>query len=463
MLIPVVMALCIFQESTQVPVIELCKDDTVITVSCRIVIPDGLVIADTNGNGVLHIETDGIEIEFAEGSVLRGARPDTDLDQCTGIGVVVRGCKSVKLHNLRVSGFKVGVLALDAMGFEIRDSHFVGNYAQRLKSTPEKEDPSDWIWPHENDEQQWRTKYGGAICIERSEFVLIENVTVRRGQNGILLDRVRRSNIRNNDCSFLSGWGLALWRSSDNLVIGNAFDFCIRGYSHGVYNRGQDSAGILMFEQCNRNRIIQNSATHGGDGFFGFAGREALGEVGEHEPGWYERRGNNDNMFIGNDFSYAAAHGLEITFSFGNQILDNTFVGNSICGIWGGFSQDLMIAHNTFRENGSSGYGLERGDINIDHGSNNRLLQNSHFDSTCAVHMWEMPTGFSDKPWGKANLDKAMQESFIVSSRFSSNGVDIHTRGNARIAVFKNVHIGATPTLMINPTITKIDIRLKIL
>ncbi|NJN14463.1 MAG: hypothetical protein HC813_02190 [Planctomycetes bacterium] len=76
------------------------------------------------------------------------------------------------------------------------------------------------------------------------------------------------------DASFNSGWGIALWRSSGNLVQGNRFDWCVRGYSHGIYDRGQDSAGILVFEQSSGNRFLWNSATHGGDGFFLYAGHE---------------------------------------------------------------------------------------------------------------------------------------------------------------------------------------------
>ena len=46
-------------------------------------------------------------------------------------------------------------------------------------------------------------------------------------------------------------------------------------------------------------------------------------------------------MIVENDLSYAAAHGLEMTFSFGNRILDNRLVGNAICGIWGGYSHSV--------------------------------------------------------------------------------------------------------------------------
>ena len=52
----------------------------------------------------------------------------------------------------------------------------------------------------------------------------------------------------------------------------NRIDWCVRGYSHGFYNRGQDSAGLLMYEQSSRNTVAYNSVTHGGDGLFLWAG-----------------------------------------------------------------------------------------------------------------------------------------------------------------------------------------------
>ena len=40
----------------------------------------------------------------------------------------------------------------------------------------------------------------------------------RDGQNGLILDGVQASRVYDNDFSFLSGWGIALWRSSDNTI-----------------------------------------------------------------------------------------------------------------------------------------------------------------------------------------------------------------------------------------------------
>ena len=68
----------------------------------------------------------------------------------------------------------------------------------------------------------------------------------------------------------------ALYRASDNTIQHNRVDWCVRGYSHTFYNRGQDSAGILIYEQSNRNIVAFNSVTHGGDGLFLWAGQSTM-------------------------------------------------------------------------------------------------------------------------------------------------------------------------------------------
>ncbi len=370
-----------------VPDVIVDRDNVVIKESCRIVIPPGTVIRDSDDNGVLHIDADNITVEFAPESVLVGSSNLIDRDALTGCGIRIHARSKVTLKNLNIRGYKVGLWADETVALVIEKADLRNLFSRRLLSTPEAEDASDWFYPHHNDERPWRVEYGGAIVIERSREPVIRDVTVRQGQNGIILDRVFGSQIYDNDCSFLSGWGLAMWRSNNNMISRNAFDFCIRGYSHGIYNRGQDSAGILMFEQCSQNTIIENSATHGGDGIFGFAGREAIGEV--TTPGMnHAGLGCNDNYFIGNDLSYAAAHGFEMTFSHRNVLSKNRLVENAICGIWGGYSQDMVIFDNQFLSNGDAGYGLERGAINIEHGSGNQISSNSFSKNSVAIHLW---------------------------------------------------------------------------
>lgn len=384
-------------------IVEVTADNTVIEGSAIVRIAPGAVIADADGDGVIHVRGDGAVIEFEEGSVLRGAEPGTAWDTLSGLGVRVEGARGVTLRNLRVHGFKVGVRATRAEGITIDGADLSDNFRQRLKSTPRAEDASDWLWPHTNDNDEWALRYGAALKLEELGAATVRGVRVRRGQNGIILDRVTGSKVYDNDCSFLSGWGLAMWRSSGNLVSRNAFDFCVRGHSEGVYNRGQDSAGILAFEQCSDNVFVENSATHSGDGFFGFAGREALGEAPSAEGLDLSRRGSNRNVFIRNDFSYAPAHGVEMTFSFDNVYLDNRVVENAICGFWLGYSQDSIIARNTIEGNGAFGYGPEGGGVNIEHGVGNRVLDNVFRNNTTAVHLWWDKDALLEKPWARAN------------------------------------------------------------
>lgn len=425
--------------------IVVTEDNAVIRESCIVDIPPGVVIFDTDGNGVLQIEADDITVRFASTSELRGAARSAPGNELRGVGIRINGHKNVRIEDAKVHGFKNGLVAIDADGLFITGGDFSDNYRQRLKSTRAGESGEDWLYPHHNDERKWRDEYGGAVCIENAKNVTVRRIKVRRGQNGILLDRVEDSFIYDNDCSFLSGWGLALWMSSRNQIQRNAFDFCVRGHFEDVYNRGQDSAGILCFEQSNENVFAENSATHGGDGFFGFAGRAAIGETWwnqererlrkatgrdqvdnliKPEPEMARElsaRGCNGNILIGNDFSYASAHGIELTFSETNQILKNRIVENAICGFWGGYSSGTLIAENTFARNGGMGYGLERGAINMEHAADNLILRNDFVNNKCAIHLWWDNDGALMRYPGVAGNERGVTGNIIAGNHFEMN------------------------------------------
>lgn len=441
----------------RLPLVVVDRDNVRIDRSSRILVPDGVVIEDADGDGVIHIVADGVTLEW-EGGELLGAGESVAPEQQSGVGIRILGRSGVVIRGARVHRFKHAIWATGADGLTIESCDVSDGWAMRLGSTPVAEDSSDWLWPHRNDNNEWAGRYGAAIWVENATGVSISGVFARRVQNGIVLEDVTGSRIFDNDCSFLSGWGLAMWRSSDNIVSRNAFDFCIRGYSHGVYNRGQDSAGILLFEQCERNLFLANSATHGGDGVFGFAGREALGEEpppsrDPHGNPWtYARKGCNDNIFIGNDLSYAAAHGLELTFSFGNSIVANRFVENAICGIWGGYSQESTIALNEFVGNGAAGYGLERGGVNIEHSERNAILQNTFRGNAAGVHIWhDADPGLMSGPWAAANHSRT-RDNIIVGNTFEGDTVGIHLRAvEHTLAGFNTFEGVATPVLADEP------------
>jgi hypothetical protein len=387
------------------PTVRVERDNTVVTASCRLE-SNGLPIADADGNGVIQVKgrDDGerIVVDLAGLRLIGGVGTS---DTLSGVGIAVSG-RNVTIRNGSVQGFKVAVRAEGCDGLIIEDIDASDNYAQLLRSKPWAEDASDWLFPHANDGGAWLSQHGAGVAVRNAREVVIRRVKSHRTQNGIVLDRVNSSQIYDNDCSFLSGWGIALWRSSGNVICRNSLDFCVRGYSHGVYNRGQDSAGLLMFEQCSDNIVALNSATHSGDGIFGFAGREALGEAAKADatPDWYRERGNNRNMFLANDLSYSAAHGLEITFSFGNVIARNRFDSNAICGVWGGYSRDTVVVGNTFSANGRVMQGSERGGVNMEHAQRTLVFGNTFEDEPVGVRFWtDADEQFAKLPWAQAN------------------------------------------------------------
>ena len=379
--------------TADLPRVEV-RDGLEITRSC-VLVCDAPVV-DEAGDGVVHVVAAGVEVHF-EGELRQelGAPEETP-----GVGVVVRA-EDVTLLSPRLAGFQTGIWATEADGLRIEGGSLREGFRHRLGSTWEREDPADWLRPHANDDGEWRRRYGAAVCVERTDGVTVAGLRVRTHQNGIVLDRVTDAAVLGCDASFLSGWGLAMWRSSKNRVEGNRFDFCVRGYAHGRYNRGQDSAGILLFEQCCDNVFRRNSATHCGDGVFGFAGREALGEGLAQGEAWAPAEtGCNRNLFEHNDLSFAAAHGLELTFSRDNVVRENLFEGNAICGVWYGYGRDSRFEGNVFLRNGDAGYGGERGGLNAEHGQRLEIVGNWFGENGLDLRFWtDEDAHLARTPW----------------------------------------------------------------
>ncbi|MCC6320644.1 MAG: right-handed parallel beta-helix repeat-containing protein [Phycisphaerales bacterium] len=420
------------------PNLEVTVDNTKITKSCRVVIPKDMVLVDADDNGVIQVVEDGVKVEFAPGSVLRGSKAGAPYNEFTGTGIRIEKHKDVTITGAVIEGFKVGIHASNADGLTVERADVRSNYRMQLRSSPQAEDGADWLWPHKNDQNEWARNYGAAVYVEDSSRVTLRGNRVRESQNGLALDRVNGSKVYDNDASFLSGWGLAMWRSSENIISRNAVDFCVRGYSHGVYNRGQDSAGMLVFEQCSNNTFIENSATHGGDGFFGFAGHEALGENPAPSADFgHKNRGCNGNIFVRNDFSYAPAHGLELTFSFDNWIIDNRFVENAICGIWGGYSQRMNVRNNEFTGNGLP-RSWEGGAINSEHAVACVYAGNTFSKNSTAIGLWwDNDEGLLKTPWGKAN-NTGCDENMVVTNSFAADAIALRLNDAGTVTLYGN-------------------------
>src|SRR3989442_6496166 len=242
----------------------------------------------------------------------------------------------------------------------------------------------------------------------------VRDNTVEHGMNGLLLVRSDSVEIRGNNVSFNSGLGIGLYRSTDDTVVHNRLDYNVRGYSHGHYTRGQDSADLLLFEQSSRNVVAFNSLTHGGDGVFLWAGQTTM----DSGSG-----GANDNVFSGNDVSYATANGIEATFSR-NTITGNRLWGSEY-GVWGGYSFATRIDSNDFRGN--------RTGIAIEHGQDNVITANRFAHDSTAIRLWADSIEPSD--WGyPRHHDTRSRDYRLAENVFLGNRVALRARQTVRLA-----------------------------
>ncbi len=382
------------------PEITIDADDVVITSDTRVK-PGTYRVTDANGDGVIHVRGKSVGLDLT-GVTLVGADAGGDPSKYAGIGVSIEGGNGIQIVGGAARGFRVGLRAQATTALLVKGFDGSGNRRDRLKSTPEAEDASDWLWPHENDEGQWEARYGAAISLVDCDDATVKACSSHHGQNGLLLSGCNGARIFDNDFSYQSGWGVAMWRSSRCRVARNYCDFCVRGYSHGVYSRGQDSAGFLIFEQCSDNEFSGNSATHSGDGFFLYAGNETLKTTGTG--------GCNRNRVVLNDFSHAVANGIEATFSDGN-VFDRNALRHCDHGVWAGYSTNTIVAKNQLE-------GCANG-VSIEHGTGNSVCDNDVRKCGVGVHLWwDEDEELFDSAYGRAHQRAPSAKNVVATNRF---------------------------------------------
>ena len=371
----------------------------VITASTRI--EPGSYLAPAGDRPAMTIRGENVTIDL-RGVELVGNADRFHPDGFSGTAIAIDGGREVTVRGGRVRGYKVGVLARGTRGLTLRETDLSHNWKVRLHSGIEKESLIDWMSFHQNEHDEWLEK-GAAIYLVDVTGGEVRGTTVRQGMNGLLMVRTDSMKVWNNDFSYNSALGVGMYRSSHNTIMHNRVDYNVRGYSHGFYNRGQDSAGILMYEQCMDNVVAYNSVTHSGDGLFIWAGQSTM-DTGEG--------GVNGNLFYGNDFSHAPTNGIENTFS------SNAFVNNRVeenwHGVWGGYSWETVFLGNRFARNDEA--------ITIEHGQHIRIVGNSFDGDTTALRIWQNPSEPAD--WGyPQHRDTRSHDYVILGNRFRGNQV----------------------------------------
>jgi parallel beta-helix repeat protein len=382
-----------------------------ITSSCRIK-PGKYLLAPDSTRAVCTIEGNDIEVDF-QNADLRGAEEGVMPDRFYGYAIVVRG-ENNHLKNARAQGYKIALYAEEADYLVVENCDFSYNYRPRLKSTRLKEDESDWLSYHDNDNDDW-VHYGAGIYLRNCAHVLVSGCHISGNQNALLMTGCNDGLIYNNYFHFNSGLGIGLYKSSRNRVMHNRLDWNVRGYSHGHYQRGQNSAGILLYEQCRENTIAYNTATHSGNGLFLWAGQSTM-DTGEGDC--------NDNVIFGNDFSHAPANGVEVRFSR-NRIQGN-IIRECTYGIWGGYSYGSRILGNYLAD-------CKTG-IAIEHGQQDTIRQNLFQDDSVGIQLWTRDQQPANWGYGK-NRDRRSRDHNIDRNVF------ISVRKPLKISASNNVSV----------------------
>lgn len=391
--------------------------------------------ADNMEQSVILIEGNNITIDFND-VTLKGSNNKRNPDEFTGIGLMIRNSKNVTIKNLKARGYKVALLAKNTEDLVLENCDFSYNYRQHLNSTQEKEDLSDWMSYHHNEKDEW-LRYGAAMYLRNCNAAVIKNCRVTGGQNALMMTECNDGMIYNNDFSFNSGIGLGLYRSNRNKIMYNKIIFNVRGYSHGVYNRGQDSAGILVYEQSSNNLFYKNAVTHSGDGFFLWAGQTTM-DTGEG--------GCNDNIVMNNDFSFSPTNGVEVTFS--RNIISDNRIFECDHGIWGGYSYESNFSNNKFRDNGI--------DIAIEHGQKNTITYNVFYESKEAIRLWARAEQPAD--WGYAKYrDTKSHDYAIAFNNFSKCKTVFNISRTDKLNIFGNIHGAYDLSYKTDSTVTDLD------
>jgi parallel beta-helix repeat protein len=363
------------------------------------------------------IRGDDIAVDLSDVTI-DGSPAGADPDTRAGVAIRVEGGRNVRIQHARIRGYKVGILARGTRNLTLADNDLSDNWKPRLFSLVGHESLADWMSYHHNEKDEW-LRFGAAIYLADVRHGEIHDNRVERGMNGLMMVRSDSLRIFSNAFSFNSAIGIGLYRSSDNYIAHNRASYNVRGYSHGFYRRGQDSAALLIYEQSCRNVVAYNAMTHSGDGLFLWAGQSTM-DTGEG--------GANDNLFFGNDFSYAPTNGMEATFS------RNMFIANRVAGsdhgLWGGYSFDSKIIGNDFSRN--------RIAIAIEHGQNNEISVNGFSADSTAISLWANP--IEPSGWGYPKHRDTQSRDYTISrNQFRDNRVQIRAANTKGVRLTNNM------------------------
>ncbi|HEX5819545.1 MAG TPA: NosD domain-containing protein [Gemmatimonadales bacterium] len=332
---------------TLAPCVRLDRAGTEVRNDMR-VCPGRYRIPASKGRAVLEVAVSGVRLDLS-GVVIESG--DSVPERFSGAGVVSRGVDSLVVTGGTIRGYRFGVLIEGGRGHEVRGANLSFSRHQALQSSDSAYSERDWLDIFHADSAE---SYGAGLLLKRVTGAIVVDVTAQRAQNGIMLHEVREAQLSDNDVSRNSGWGIALWRSSHNVIVRNKASHNVRCVGR-TYRRGCDSAALLLRHRSDSNVVVANDLRYSGDGFF----------LSGHRPGLDPSSGN---LVTRNDATGAYHNAFEATFSWDNSFIENR-ADSADYGFWLGYSSGSSVRGNTILGSRTAG-------IAIEHGSDNELSGN---------------------------------------------------------------------------------------
>jgi parallel beta-helix repeat protein len=300
-----------------------------------------------DGQAVIEIAADDVVLDLTGVTLESNAHEPWER---VGMGIHAKGHSHVAILGGVIRGYRMNIFLEGEAGSgsvaQVVGTDVSGSRAQRLFSTDTHFEERDWVDIFDLD--AWEA-YGAGLYLKNFDGAWIKEVVAHGAQNGIMLAHAAHTTIYHCDLSRNSGWGIALWGSSGNDILNNHADEDVRCEGK-TYSAGCDSTGILLMEGSNRNRVIGNSFTHSGDGFF--LSKSFTGAT------------SDENYVAFNDGSYSPHNSFEATFTRGNQFYHN-LADHSDYGFWLGFSRDSVVMDNHIEGSKRDGIAVEHGEGNV--------------------------------------------------------------------------------------------------
>ena len=210
----------------------------------------------------------------------------------------------------------------------------------------------------------------GYVSLINCTRITIQNLNLTKNEQGILLAYTNNTTIDKNNITANCWYGIQLYESSNNSIIGN--NLTANGY--GIY-----------FSSSSSNSISGNNITNNNEGgiwLFSSSNNSMIGNnITANGYGISFDSSSNVNSIIGNKIANNNGIGINFYFSSNNGMIGNNITNNG-GGIYLSYSSNNTISTNEIANNGEG--------IRIAYSTGNLIFHNNFIDNIQQAYIEEL-------------------------------------------------------------------------